>query len=224
MKNEIDAIVMATIKQGILGGFSGLVGNVVGSSWKSRAVIKSRPLHVHDPKTAKQLLSRARFATVQHLASVVGLSTINAGFHSKSRYMTESNYFFKCNYDAVTGFDADNLDVDYSKVVVAEGRLPGVAVTQNAASEDPLSAHVAWVDVSDLDSSAGDMVRIVALDPEQGTSVAFSANRSTREADVTLPAFMKGHTVHFYLFVLGMGATTVGMVSNSVYAGKAVIA
>ena len=51
---------MATIKQGILGAFSGKVGSVVGSSWKGIPVMKSLPPSVANPKTAKQIEQRSR--------------------------------------------------------------------------------------------------------------------------------------------------------------------
>jgi hypothetical protein len=50
---------MATIKQGILGAFSGKVGNVVGSSWKGIPVMKSLPPSVSNPRTAAQLAQRS---------------------------------------------------------------------------------------------------------------------------------------------------------------------
>lgn len=51
---------MATIKQGILGAFSGKVAGVVGSSWKGIPVMKSLPPSVANPKTAKQVEQRSR--------------------------------------------------------------------------------------------------------------------------------------------------------------------
>lgn len=38
---------MGTIKQGILGGFSGKVGNIVGASWRGIDYIRSMPASVH---------------------------------------------------------------------------------------------------------------------------------------------------------------------------------
>lgn len=49
---------MGIIKRGILGGFSGKVGNIVGTSWKGRAVIKAMPLSVANPRTTKQVNQR----------------------------------------------------------------------------------------------------------------------------------------------------------------------
>ena len=59
---------MGTYKQGILGSFSGKVGNVVGSSWCSTAYMRSLPKAVRNPKTQKQMEVRNKFsATVNML-------------------------------------------------------------------------------------------------------------------------------------------------------------
>lgn len=49
---------MAIITRGILGGFSGKIGNIVGTSWKGRAVMKSMPLSVANPRTSGQVNQR----------------------------------------------------------------------------------------------------------------------------------------------------------------------
>ena len=43
---------MGTIKQGILGGFSGKVGSVVGASWKGISYMRSQADHVKNPRSA----------------------------------------------------------------------------------------------------------------------------------------------------------------------------
>lgn len=67
---------MGVIKQGILGGFSGKVANVIGTSWKGIAVIKSQPLSVSNPRTAAQVGQRTKLAAavaviIQILAEVI---------------------------------------------------------------------------------------------------------------------------------------------------------
>ena len=53
---------MGTIKQGILGGFSGKVGSVVGASWKGIAYMRSLPQSVTNPRTEGQVNQRSKFA------------------------------------------------------------------------------------------------------------------------------------------------------------------
>ena len=59
---------MGVIKQGILGGFSGKVANIVGSSWKGIPVIKSLPLSVANPQTAAQTTQRNKLKGVVEAA------------------------------------------------------------------------------------------------------------------------------------------------------------
>lgn len=51
---------MAKIDEGILGPFSGKVGEVIGSSWHGIPYIKSRPAVFHDAKSPAQLAQRMR--------------------------------------------------------------------------------------------------------------------------------------------------------------------
>lgn len=64
---------MGIIKQGILGGFSGKVGSVIGTSWKGRAVMKAMPLSVANPKTSAQVAQRTAFSDcVAFAKNIVG--------------------------------------------------------------------------------------------------------------------------------------------------------
>lgn len=59
---------MGIIKQGILGGFSGKVGSVVGTSWKGRAVMKAMPLSVANPRSTGQVNQRTKFSSCVAMA------------------------------------------------------------------------------------------------------------------------------------------------------------
>lgn len=55
---------MGKIKQGLFGGFSGRIGNLIGSSWKGTAVVKTRPLSVAYPGTAAQVSQTSSMAAI----------------------------------------------------------------------------------------------------------------------------------------------------------------
>ncbi len=55
---------MGKISQGVLGGFSGKLGNVVGASWKGIDYMRIKPANVANPKTQGQLDQRSKFALV----------------------------------------------------------------------------------------------------------------------------------------------------------------
>ena len=53
---------MGIINQGILGGFSGKVGPIVGFRWKSNYYIRARAAKVSNPRTPKQQEQRGKYA------------------------------------------------------------------------------------------------------------------------------------------------------------------
>ena len=60
---------MGKIKQGILGGFKGKVGTVIGSSWNGIAYMKGLPQSVRNPRTDAQVQQRNFFKELQGLVS-----------------------------------------------------------------------------------------------------------------------------------------------------------
>ena len=68
---------MAKIDEGILGPFSGKVGEVIGSSWHGIPYIKSRPAVFHDAKSPAQLAQRMRMQVAhQFVKSIKNIITI----------------------------------------------------------------------------------------------------------------------------------------------------
>ena len=57
---------MGKINQGILGGFSGKVGNVIGGTWKGIDYMRVKPAHVTNPKTEGQVDQRSKFCTMEN--------------------------------------------------------------------------------------------------------------------------------------------------------------
>ena len=55
---------MGKISQGVLGGFSGKVGNVIGASWKGIDYMRIMPANVANPRTQGQIDQRSKFVTV----------------------------------------------------------------------------------------------------------------------------------------------------------------
>lgn len=70
---------MGTIKKGILGGFNGRVGNVIGSSWKGVSYMRSEAQNIKNPRTADQQENRTLFGQVSDVMSKAK-QAINLGF------------------------------------------------------------------------------------------------------------------------------------------------
>lgn len=52
---------MGKISQGILGGLSGKVGNVIGGNWKGIDYLRIKPSEVANPRTEGQVNQRNKF-------------------------------------------------------------------------------------------------------------------------------------------------------------------
>lgn len=90
---------MGIIKQGILGGFSGKVANVVGSSWKGIAVMKSLPLSVANPRTAPQIAQRTKFSNTVAFAVSILSGFIKPLWDRFAQQQSGFNAFISANVD-----------------------------------------------------------------------------------------------------------------------------
>jgi hypothetical protein len=116
---------MGTIKQGILGGFSGKVGSVVGSSWKGIAVMKSMPLSVANPKTTSQVNNRTRFSVVSEVGAALGVAAMADLWNRFATKMSGYNLFCQVNKDC------GNTDgtFDWTYCYFADGELQALIPT-----------------------------------------------------------------------------------------------
>ena len=113
---------MGTIKQGILGGFNGKVGTVIGSSWKGITYMRGQAQHVKNPRTAGQIYSRTAFKAVSAALSPIS-STLRITFAQGSGKMTPYNRAVSENYKkAIVDQDGTPV-VDYSKLILSKGTL-----------------------------------------------------------------------------------------------------
>lgn len=110
---------MAVGKRGILGGMSGRIANVVGTSWKGRAVFKSLPLSVANPRTTPQVNQRNKFSAISHLGSLILSSVIKPLMDRFSGDISGYNYFCKLNKGNSSNagvWDADTLIISKGKM------------------------------------------------------------------------------------------------------------
>ena len=123
---------MATFKQGILGGFSGKVGGVIGSSWKGIDTMRSQPSSVTNPRTNAQVANRSRFKSVSQLAAAI-LTTIVKPLNDRfAQKMSGFNDFCQRNasaFDALGAFVPANL-------VLSRGKLSAPAELEQQVSID----------------------------------------------------------------------------------------
>ena len=201
---------MGIIKQGILGGFSGKVANVVGSSWKGVAVIKSMPLSVANPKTAKQQGVRKRFASCVELLLPILSDVIKPLNDRFAGQMSGFNYALQGTSKA---FNKDGTIADWSKVSISRGvySSPVPVVSPVTALADKIV--VSW-DGKLINSMAlADDVPYLAIYSEHYEKwfVGNAERRDDGDCRVALgdDVAYEGDTLHVYLAFLREDGTVV---------------
>jgi hypothetical protein len=213
---------MGKISQGILGGLSGKVGNIIGGSWKGIDYIRIKPSSVANPRTEGQVNQRNKFsATIQFLQP--NKDFLNVGFKAfaikKTAFNSAMSYVLN---NAIAG-TAPNFNVDYSLALLSKGNLStplngGVDLaTANQVTFD-------WDDNSaDGNANATDKAMVLAYNPskKESTYNLGGAQRSITSQILTLPTSYTGDTIQLFMaFVSEDGK----VVSNSVYLGSGTVA
>ncbi|TYA55292.1 DUF6266 family protein [Formosa maritima] len=187
---------MATFEKGILGGFSGKVGNVVGSRWRGRNVMRSLPQRGNYTPTEEQLLQRERFKTVvEFLTPIKGELSKYFGKKQgdKSTYNLATSYHLLEALTEVLG----GFTMDYRKVLISKGDLRGLDTPTLAAAANQV-LNLGWVDNSGQGNAVEtDTLLVVVYAPVEQLYQTFEgvATRNQGSVALTLPAFMAGMEV-----------------------------
>ena len=117
---------MGIIRQGILGGFAGTVGAVVGSSWKGIATMRSRPLSVTNPRTNAQVNNRTNFKALSALGSSLLSGVIKPLNDRFAQRMSGFNQFMTWNSNV---FSNNGASFNGASLVLSRGRLGHTPIT-----------------------------------------------------------------------------------------------
>lgn len=190
---------MGTIQKGILGGFSGKVGAVVGANWRGKDVIRSLPKKSHRIPTEEQQIQRLKFTLVaQFLSPVKRVAGTYFGQPAgeKSRFNLATSYHLT---EAVTGINPVFV-IDYPKVILTKGDLLGLEMPL-ATAQTGATVVFTWTDNSgEGQAKADDQVLVVVYNPSKKSfETRQTAIRSAGTFTLVLPATWSGDTVHSWL-------------------------
>ena len=191
---------MSKIKQGILGGFSGKVGTVIGGSWKGIDYMRGIAASVSNPRTQPQLNQRARFATtIKFLQPLTPFLRI--GFKNQAIKKSAFNAAMAYNIqNAITGV-YPAYEIDYANALLSEGSLPE-ALNPTAVSTVAGEVKFTWEDNSlDTNAMTDDKAMLVVYNPvkRQAVTVVGGNTRVSGSQVITLPSSFSGDEVQCYI-------------------------
>jgi hypothetical protein len=212
---------MATFNKGILGGFSGKVGNVVGAHWRGLNIMRSVPPRRGPGGTPEQIMQRQKFKTVvQFLQPIRFFLGKYYGDNQgpKSRFNLATAYHLQ---NAVIYNDLD-FEMRYNRVTISKGDLPevdGAAMTALPNQEVQLT----WLDnSSQSQAQSTDEVLLVLYAPNIAMYMVYETIAVRGDEIVVMPlnAMFQGEEVHVWM---GFYSQELKKSATSVYAGTVTV-
>jgi len=211
---------MGTIKKGVLGGFSGKVGNVVGSSWKGIDYIRSLAASVKNPRTEGQMAQRTKFSVVMEFLRPI-IPYLNVGFKPYANRQSGYNAAMSYNVNNAVAGTFPDITVDYARVLVSKGSLLGAENATATAAAGKIT--FTWTDNSGVnDAKATDLAMPLAYNTIKGQAI-FKTNGAERSAGtdvLTVPDSWLDDEVELYL---GFVSKDGSLVATSAYLGRQMI-
>jgi hypothetical protein len=190
---------MGVIKRGILGGVSGSVGSVVGTSWKGIAVLKSKPLSVANPRTTAQVSQRDKMTVLVALCKLLLAEVIKPLWDRFAQQMSGYNMFVSQNIAYVDDGLAESLDWENFKI--AQGKMLKTNFTLPPVSNSDDVVGFVFPTTTAQNQLPSDIAyAVVMVDNTTNVFVNSGNIRSSGSIDVSIPDGVgTGEVLHCYL-------------------------
>lgn len=207
---------MGRITQGILGGFSGTVGTVIGGNWKGIDYMRSMPNKKAGSSTQAQLEQQAKFALmIKFISSMNGL--LMDTFRNYAIKMTGQNSALSYNLkNAITGV-YPAYSIDFTKVLVSRGDLPNALAPAAAKSSNNIA--FTWTDNSGTGKAKptdNTVLVVYCFDLNQTIYTIGTSTRADNGEDFDCSNFA-GKKVQTYI---GFISADNKEIANSIYTGE----
>ncbi len=210
---------MGIIVQGILGGVSGKVGPVIGSSWKGIHYLKSVPVSVANPRTAAQVAQREKFANVVAFAKEILSSVLKPLRDRFAVKMSGFNSFVSDNIDLF----AAEMASPAADLIIASGKMAVTTIDTLTATSGASAVENIWTNDSGSGFKLSDDIPYSVFVNETTEEIVFSDASGSRAEGTDVSDFSVnlevGDVVHSYLNFLRADGT---VVSNTSYKTKTV--
>ena len=212
---------MCKISQGILGGFSGKVGNVIGGNWKGIDYMRVKPSNIANPQTEGQVTQRAKFTTVLDFLQPMK-EFLKVGYKDYATKMTPFNSAMSYNLKNAVSGAFPNYAIDYQSALISRGGL-STALNPLASNGGGMSEVIfSWDNNSgEGNASESDTSMLLVLNPnkKEAIYVLQGATRALAGFNVNVPINFAGDELHCFVSFISQ----TGKVSNSKYAGLVVL-
>jgi len=192
---------MAKITKGLLGGFSGKVGTVVGYTLYGIDRMRSLPDRTAPP-TANELKNRSRFKLVQEVVNCIK-DLVKVGFKDYWTVSGGTRAALSYNRQFALKTKGEGDYIDPAEFKISGGTLPGLT-TPVVVQEREDMLRFNWKAVAIDGGSPYDQVMLLAIDMEN-RKAAYQCTGNFRSSGtelLQLPQVLKGKEVDLYIAVV----------------------
>jgi len=196
---------MATYEKGALGPYSGKVGSVIGSKWRSIDYLRSLPKkkHTNRKPSGKQLEQQMKFTiAVDFLApwrSFINFIPNNKGKSGMTNFNAVSSILIK----KIEG-QYPNLTIPYHAVEFTRGQLLNILPTASSTSEE---LKITWPNILGFGASDRDLVVILIYNESDKAAYIFKSTlRGAGQQSLFTDEFGEG-IMHIWTVVLSVDGT-----------------
>ncbi len=215
---------MGKLTDGIFGGFSGKVGNLVGYNIGGEDLVRTRPRrNPNRIPTDRQREQRDRFALV--IKFITPMQEVVGSYFSR-RSVGQSRVNLAVGYNlknAVIDRGAGIYTMDYNKVLISKGELRGIE-DGTVSAEANRVINLAWTDNSGQGSAAAtDVLIVVAYSQTKELYQIYNPSPATRvdaQVQLTMPAYFSGDEVHVWATLVSADKK---VAANSSYMGAVIV-
>lgn len=200
----------------MLGDVKKSVANLTMYIARGVSIVRGKPMNVHNPRTEKQRVQRAKMKALIRLVSAFS-PVLRVGYPSVSGLVNVNNRFLRDNIDAVTVDGDFKATVDYSKIVCsAERRLKAPKVAVGYDAEENRFVFTQSVQEQTATCNLTDVAWIVVYEKVQDEAEVYElrTRREGGELKKGLPEDWSIDNCEFYVFARNAEGTRV---SRTVY-------
>ncbi len=199
---------MAIFRSFLLGDVKKSVANLTMYLAKGVSIVRSKPLDVHNPRTDKQRIQRAKMKALVGLAGGFG-PALSIGYPQVVGLKSANNRFVQDNMEIVTVDDAFKATIDFSRLVCSSGHLKAPKVAVSFKEEEKQFVFTQTVQQQTLTCNPTDVAWVVVYEKVQHESEVYplKARKEGGEVMAELPEDWESANCEFYTFARNQEGT-----------------